>query len=394
MARDSGSRVGPEGLPPGIELWEELELVDPLTQAKGWVYLLYSESNPPPPSQEDYIQYTPVATCPGEGDCQIMKSKYMEDHFYPLAPYFDMSKQKGKGFAHMYMANPPEAGGTGVDYVDRFKGRITMAFLFGSLKLHFDEGSVTFYEAAYKDGAVRLVRNLQIIIHLPLGIKAPGFAVDLIWYDTIVDVPMVIDLPFNPKYVLSYLELKIGEDHAPGAIGMRVYTSNNLKGCLVDGKTEEDAETNWNTERDQWRLITGKQGTCMNRSFWDERYLKQMKWIKVQYIDDVTKPDPPEDDPGMLGMILQTNRVEGIKKDRYFSYLEWYWPPSFLFTGPDHTYRVGDEKAYLNIADHPVKLTAGKNSMESHYFGKMPSYDRAEAVIEKAREEGAPQPQK
>jgi len=369
-------------------------LFDPLTQGRGWVYLLFSESSPPPVSREDYIQYTPIAKCEGEGDCQIMKSKYMEDHFYPLGPYFDMSKYHNMGFAHRYMSNPPEAGGTGVDYVDRFKGRITMAFLFGALKFHFDEGSVTFYESAYKDGPVRLVRNLQIIIHLPLGIKAPGLAVDLIWYDTIVDVPVVIDLPFNPKYVLSYLELKIGEDHAPGAIGMKVYNSNNLAGCRVDGKMNEPAEISWNTQRDQWRLMTGPQGTIMNRSFWDESYLKQMQSVKVEYIDDVTRPDPPEDDPGMLGMILQTNRVEGIKKARYYSYLEWYWVPSLLFTGPNHTYRVGDEKTYLNIADHPVRLKAGKNAMDSHYFGKMPSYDRAEEVMGKDQGASAPAPQK
>lgn len=385
MARDCGDRVGAEALPQGVEQWEELELSDPLTGGKGWVYLLYSASNPLPHSQEDYITYIPAATCEGEGDCQIMRSRYMEDHFYPLAPYFDMSKYRNIGFAHRYMSNPPEAGGTGVNYVDRFKGRITMAFLFGRLKLHFDEGSVTFYESAYKDGPVRLIRNLQIIIRLPMGIKAPGIAVDLLWYDTIVDVPIVIDLPFDPKYVLSYVELKIGEDHGPGALGMMVYNSNNPAGCRIDGKMDEPAEIGWNTARDQWRLMTGPQGTIMNRSFWDENYLKQMKSIKVEYIDDATRPDPPEEHPGMLGMILQTNRVEGIKRARYYSYLEWYWPPSFLFSGPGHTYRVGDEKAYLNIADYPIRLASGTTSMNSHYFGKMPAYDRAEAVIEQQR---------
>ncbi len=389
MARDCGDRVTPQSLPEGVEQWEELELRDPLTQGKGWVYLLYCSTRPLPSSQEDYIIYIPVATCEGEGDCQIMKSRYMEDHFYPLAPYFDVSKYQRKiGFAHRYMSNPPEAGGTNVNYVDRFKGRITVAFLFGGLKVHFDESSVTFYESAYKDGPLRLIRNLQIIIRLPLGIKAPGIAVDLLWYDTIVDVPVVVDLPFDPKYVLSYVVLQVGEDHGPGAIGMKVYNSNNPLGCTIDGKMDEPAEINWNPARDQWRLMTGPQGTIMNRSFWDENYLKQMKSITVEYIDDLNRPDPPEEHPGMLGMILQTNRVEGIKRARYYSYLEWYWPPRFLFTGPEHTYKVGDEKAYLNIADHPIRLTSGTGSMDSHYFGKMPAYERAEAVIEQQREKG------
>ena len=52
MARDCGDRVSENVFPQGIETWEELELVDPLTGGKGWVYLLYSSTNPPPDSKE------------------------------------------------------------------------------------------------------------------------------------------------------------------------------------------------------------------------------------------------------------------------------------------------------------------------------------------------------
>jgi len=156
----------------------------------------------------------------------------------------------------------------------------------------------------------------------------------------------------------------------------------------VDGRTSPQENDRWNNDRDAWRLMTGKQGTIMNRSFWDERYLKQMKWVRVNYTDDMNTMDKPEEDPGMIGYISQTNRVEGIKKDRYYSYLEWYWPPSFLFPGPGHTYRPGDEKSYLDIADHPVRLRSGPTMAESRYFGQMPVYEHAEQIIEKKREEG------
>jgi hypothetical protein len=99
------------------------------------------------------------------------------------------------------------------------------------------------------------------------------------------------------------------------------------------------------------------------------------------------KTDRPEDEPGLIGMLSQTNRVEGIKKDRYYTYLEWYWPPSFLFTGPGRTYRRGDEKPYLDITDHPLRLTVGKQRMENRYFGEMPSYEYAEAILKNS---GAP----
>jgi hypothetical protein len=171
---------------------------------------------------------------------------------------------------------------------------------------------------------------------------------------------------------------------------MLVYNSNNPEGFVVDGLISPQEEGRWNNQRDTWRLMTGQQGTSMNRSFWDETYLKQMKFTRVDYIDDLTKGDPPESEPGMLGMIAQTNRVEGIKKARYYSYLEWYWPPSFLFRNANRNYSVGDERTYLNIADHPVRLGVGANSMENHYFGQMPAYEKAEQVMEQKRGTVAP----
>ena len=91
----------------------------------------------------------------------------------------------------MHMSTSPEGGGTGVDIVDRVKGRTTLALLFGLIKFRMDENDMNFYEAAYKDGPVRLLRSFQVIISLPLGYKAPGVAVEIIWYDTMINVPMV-----------------------------------------------------------------------------------------------------------------------------------------------------------------------------------------------------------
>ena len=266
MSRDSGDRVSPRIFPPGIELWEEVELHDPLTRGKGWIYLLYSESNPPPLSKDDYIIYIPVYKESPQGDCLVMKSKYFLFEHYPIEPYFDVSKYSNVGFAHRHMSFTREAGGTAVDIVDRFKSRVTVAFFFGLLKFRVDENDISFYEHAYKDGPVRIIKKIQGRLNLPLGIKAPGGMFNIIQYETIGNVPLILDIPFNPGYLYTYLELDITEDRSREAIGMKVYSSNNLKGCLVDGKIKGEAETDWNTERDSWRIITGKQGTVINRS--------------------------------------------------------------------------------------------------------------------------------
>ena len=74
-------------------------------------------------------------------------------------------KYENIGCVQRARAAPEGAGGTHVDYVDRFKGRVTMAFLWGSLKFRANENSVKFYESAYRDGPIRLIRNIQIIIY-------------------------------------------------------------------------------------------------------------------------------------------------------------------------------------------------------------------------------------
>jgi hypothetical protein len=377
MARDTGDLVSPEALPGGVDAWQEVEILDPLTQEKGWCYVL-CVNHPAafPLSTKDYIRYDPSCRPKDAPPGECVVSEYVEDRFYPMPPYYQTKNFSNNGFSHRYMANPPHAGGDETNYVDRMKTRFEVALFFGSVKLNLDENSMTFYELAYTDGPVRLVRQIQLIMTLPMGIKAPGFAVDLLWYDTIVDVPMVVNFPINPGLVLTYIQITQGEDQSPGAMGMRVYNSNNPEGVVVDGRMSP-MEQKWANEKDFWRLLTGPQGSNLRRSFWDPHWEEQMVMLEVNYVDDLRRKDPPEEVEGYLGCILQTNKVKSIHPGKYSSYLEWYWPPSFLFHGPDRTYRPGDEKQYLNMADHPLRLTVGRKTVDNSYFGPMPEIGEA-----------------
>jgi len=155
------------------------------------------------------------------------------DPFSRVRPYFDPALYPSNGFAHRHLSTPPEAGGAGVNSVGRFRGRLTLAFLFGALKFRVNEHATNACEWAYPDGPVRLIGKIRVFVDLPLGIKAPGVEVELIVYGSIVHVPTLIDLPFNPGHLYTCMELTIGEDHSSGAIGMRVYNSSNLQGVVV-----------------------------------------------------------------------------------------------------------------------------------------------------------------
>lgn len=377
MARDSGDRVSPDAFPAGAAAWEEMEIRDPITGGRGWCYvLLLSDPAVFPLSGEDYIRYDPHCSPADAPPGECVFSRFVEDRFYPMPPYYTGKSFPNNGFSHRYMANPPGAGGDETNYVDRMKTRFEVALFFGSVKLNLDENRMTFYERAYTDGPVRLVRKIQLIMQLPMGIEAPGFAVDLLWYDTIVDVPMVVHFPINPGLVLTHIQITQGEDQSPGALGMLVYNSNNPEGMVVDGRMSP-MEKQWVNTKDFWRLLTGPQGSNLRRSFWDRQWEEQMVKLEVNFVDDLEKQDPPEEVAGYLGCILQTNKVKGIRPGTYASYLEWYWPPSFLFTGPGHTYRPGDERLYLNMADHPLQLVVGRQTVANSYFGPMPKIGEA-----------------
>ncbi len=377
MARDTGDRVEAAVFSQGAEAWEEVELTDSLTGGKSWCYLLYTSAGNLPLSSDDYVHYEEAYHPPKGKPCPRVTSAYVDDRFYPMSPYFRTKDFPNNGFSHFHMANTPKAGGDNSNYVDRMKTRFEAVMFFGTFKWKIDENRITFHESAYTDGPVRIIRNIKVIISLPLGLKAPGIGVDLFWYDTIVDVPLVVNFPLNPATVFTYIQISLGEDQSPAAYGMLVFNSNNPGGMIVDGRMSPMEKT-WNIERDRWRLLAGPQGSTMRRSFWDPVWAQKMISLRVDYADDVLTPDPPEEWPGFMGCIVQSNRVKDIARGRYNSYLEWYWPPRFLYTGENGTYRKGDERTYLNMADHPVKLTVGTRTMESRYFGPMPKIDETE----------------
>lgn len=138
---------------------------------------------------------------------------------------------------------------------------------------------------------------------------------------------------------------------------MRFYNSNNRLGYLVDG-VSAPAEQVMNTERDDWRLYTGLQGTMMMRSMWDTSYVEQAR-IQVYFQDDQDKKDPPEFHPGDFGASYSVSTLENIKAGDYCAWLDWYFPPHFF--DPDRSDPLDMDKVrqYLNLHDHPLEIRVG-----------------------------------
>ena len=348
MAHDLGDRVQPGQWVEDIVEFLEITVQDPLDGGKGWCYLLRFAGEPPLQSPLNYATYN---------------EKYNQHYGFYMFGETMFNVMGGKLYRQAFPRKwkiPDYAGGNFSNFVDRTKYRVRVRLFFGTLKLTVDEDVFFGDTLAIRDGPVRCIRRCWLKVRLPLGIKSPRLNGDINGYDSVFFVPAELNVPFNPGAVLTDFTMYSGSDLNANALGSRWYNSNNLAGFHVDGKMTQD-ETAMNNAVEHWRLVTGPYGTMMNRSLWDPGFERQAK-IQIQFTDDVTLEDPPEYHAGQIGMAYSYSTIKSLKPGKYFTQLDWYFPP--WFNRPEETGRLNMDKvkAYLNLHDNPVKISTGSGN--------------------------------
>ncbi|MCP4683097.1 MAG: hypothetical protein GY864_12245 [Desulfobacterales bacterium] len=335
MADDSGDRITRDLWPSEPTKGQEVMIIDPLTRKKGWVYIFFFNSDPPPLSnQESYIHYdyaTETTTTQYWTSSHLITEDGKHSNFY-----------KNHTIS-------PLAGGNGKNFVDRFKLRIIIKLFFGTASIHLDEENMGADVLAYKRGPVRLIRRMEQWVKMPFNLKALRVFSDLTHYRNLTSAPIMFDIPFRLNNMVSNVYIIAGTDYSPGAKGSHFFNSSNPEGFLINGKMG-DVEDNFNPARDEWRVMTGPAGSFLTRSVFSEKIIKGME-ITQGIIDDESHLHPPESIPGCIGFAYQKWHVGQLSKGTYKFYLEFYFPPF---------YKKGDEVAYLNYQDHPLIINTGK----------------------------------
>ncbi len=349
MSFDTGDRAAFTGPPLNCRQFTEIEVEDPLNSGKGWVYLLYFDSSPPELSDKP----------PYSGTVQLEHPTGYETK----TEYYDIKgkqiEHRGKTYNQIFykqFSTPAAAGGTGVDAVDRMKWRVQIGFLFNVIKVSFDEDSLIGNFICWQKGPIRGTYRVWASAILPLGLKSPRFLADIIGYDSSISTSTVLNVPFNPGYVITEIVTRIGTDMSPEAKGMLFFNSENLEGFRVDGLMSE-REKHFNNKRDTWRLVTGPQGTIMNRSTWSDNFLDQAESVEVEYIDDEGSPDQPEFYEGQIGHACSVAKLKKLKPGTYTIFIEWYAPPHFY--DPQNANKINLEvvRHYLDFQDNPLEFT-------------------------------------
>jgi len=376
MAHDLGDRVLPGewaqemGRPPRDVL--EIAVRDPMDGGTGWCYLLEFADPPPPRSPLNYAT--------------VNETYNQHFEFYVLGQG-QFKVVKGPLYRQIFNCGwkiPDYAGGNFTDFVDRQKFRARVRLVFGSVKITVTEDDFSGSTLAVRDGPVRCTRRCWGQMHLPLGLKTPRIVADVIGYDTMFVCPVELSIPINPGLVLTDLTLYSGTDLNEAAAGGRWFNSNNLPGFRVDGIPSED-ETGMDPALDEWRLVTGPWGAMMNRSIWDERFRDQAE-ITIRFTDDVRAPDPPEYHPGQIGMAYNYSTVRNLRAGDYTAELDWFFPVRLQAPEGGNGGAVPPEvKAYLDMYDHPLRISTG-----GAWFASQPRPKGARAAPPEPGPEGKP----
>lgn len=329
MARDAGGRVAKEKWPTPEGL--ELTLKDPLTNATGWVYLLYWKAGLPPlGSDADYVKYEP------NGD--IVETSMMKLDFVDDKPLI------------MERIFPRRANGDQLpNIVDRFKMRIKIkpTPLF-CMSLNFDESNIEAFTVGYKDGPVRVIRRNIFWLKIA-GIKlpfVPQAQVYYTFYETGLTGPAEVQNPFDPTLLLCKGSVGGGGmDFLKSMNGARVTTEANPGTAVFDGHMSE-AEENLVRDNQRWASIVREadKTAFLIRIVQGERLRKAGVNNQLFYYDDIDMDMEPESEPGARYAGFGVNILQVPKG----TFKLWF----HICVTADYS----DEKRaeYLNIVDYPV----------------------------------------
>lgn len=305
MARDAGGQA-PEGLKPeGADLAVAVELADPESGAKTWAYVARFPAAPSLPP------LPPVTVLIDKGGLFNFR--------FPTYGYDAIiNEQEQKPIPTIFINKLwvlADAGGNGKNILDRQKIRGEISFFGGRIKVPINEQIVSGGVVACKPGPIRVLTHSAMYPLLPLKIKGPRFYIDNIMVDTLTLTTTIVDVPFDPGSLITEMTLSFGTDLSPEAKGMRYYNSVNPGGFLIDGKMD-GSERKFNEAKDEWRLVTGEQGTQIQFTRFDPKFLTDGKAYST-YDDDESAAHPPENYPGDLGYASDKIVVTGLPAGAY-----------------------------------------------------------------------------
>lgn len=328
MARDAGDRVSFNGLPAGVEAIDEITLQDPVDNGRAWVYLMSFRENPPL-SKKDYVEY------------KLPENQVVaRNHVFGFNP-----RMSSIAPSLVSMQGSP-------NLIYRMKIRFSTKLM--EIPFGFDENNLVSELSLYKDGPIRVVRRIRSSIQFTRLFRMPSVAVENIFYDNSMVIPVRIKIPISLKSfsgLISYTRVR-GSADLRNTHGGKIKADTDPRWMNVDGKMDE-VEKSIQWEGSTWFLTSGPEGAFIIRMILnrnpDGSFQKSPIKTCLYYLDDDNAPDPPESVPGQSPQVGWW--MEGLPDlEKGTLYLS-----AIMYLIKDYT--EGVEKNYLKILDQPIEVS-------------------------------------
>ncbi len=223
----------------------EIELTDPLDGSKAWVYLYRSSTLVPDPGVLNYVDY--FASNTGNAGEDTIRSRY-----YELV-------NDRTGFPKD-LTIPVSAGGNGEEILDVLKFRANTSLA------NIDESNITANSIPFKDGQVRVLRQIVGTLKVNLPFPLPDLDLDFntppaFYYPFSISIDIDIpDLPVSVSLARESIDLNAN------ATGMKFVNPHNPSpGLTIDGVPDSpDLTIDDLLPGNNWMYINGPEGTIVH----------------------------------------------------------------------------------------------------------------------------------
>jgi hypothetical protein len=179
MAHDTGQRSETQAKELGADSIAEVEIADPLTGERCWVYVAhYDSSEPPALSGIQYVRYLPA-------EHRVRGQEYE----------FRYSTE------HNAVIDDLVVGGLSIFDRNKLRGIVTAGIGFLNTDIEFNEESVQGVNVGYINGPIRVIKRSANYIRTGSGMESPSVNCDHFYYPWHSEVPMLISMSFPVQQI-------------------------------------------------------------------------------------------------------------------------------------------------------------------------------------------------
>ncbi len=324
MASGAGDRSG--GFPPGASTCEEIELKEPDSDARSYVYACQGSQ-----AVKSDLAYVTV-----NGPNEIEGSGY-------VVSFPDGNPVNFNGFQIR------DESGLLPDPIDRFKMGVKVSLLWGVAGYPLSDADFTHYLRGTRAGPIRVIREFESVLETFAGAQIRTYN-HVYFYPSHIEYEMDFRGAANWGKSINRSDLVLALDLDENGRGMRFYSQNNSRGELVDGRTNP-SELYMDYGPTEWAAVAGEAGNIVVHLGLDSR---TDLYKDLYYADNDDKGDPPEEDPGMVGKFGYI--VRNMQKAGFDQF-----PVRFAVYGEAGQFSEQSVRPLVQMYDSPLEVSVNRH---------------------------------